>query len=49
VDAINALNTPYFGSNNLGLAPGTPSTFGFASAPVRQPPRDIQLGGRFTF
>jgi hypothetical protein len=25
------------------------SSFGFTSAPVRQPPRDIQIGGRFTF
>ncbi|HKP69931.1 MAG TPA: hypothetical protein VJV05_11655, partial [Pyrinomonadaceae bacterium] len=46
MDAINLLNTPYFSAPNL-----TPSssTFGFTTAPVRQPPRDIQLGGRFTF
>lgn len=45
-EAINALNIPYFS------APGvTPSAAGFAftQAPVRQPPRDIQLGARFTF
>ena len=46
VDAINLLNTPYFSSPNV-----TPSAGGFAltTAPVRQPPRDIQIGGRFTF
>jgi hypothetical protein len=46
VDAINLLNRPYFSSPNV-----TPSNsnFGFTSAPVRQPPRDIQIGGRFTF
>jgi hypothetical protein len=48
VDAINALNKPYFGSNTLGLNPAS-ATFGFTAAPVRQPPRDIQIGGRFTF
>jgi hypothetical protein len=54
VDAINLLNSPYFSSPTV--APGTvPSgsnflgTFGFTNAPVRQPPRDIQIGGRFTF
>lgn len=58
VDAINLLNNPYFTSPTL--APGTlPTTtngvtnylgsFGFTNAPVRQPPRDIQIGGRFTF
>ena len=30
------------GGNALG-------SFGFTTAPVRQPPRDIQIGGRFTF
>jgi hypothetical protein len=46
VDAINALNNPYFSAPNV-----TPSSssFGFTNAPVRQPPRDIQIGGRFTF
>jgi hypothetical protein len=46
VDAINLLNKPYFSSPNV-----TPSnsSFGFTTAPVRQPPRDIQIGGRFTF
>ncbi len=46
IDAINVLNKPYFSSPNL-----TPSSssFGFTTAPVRQPPRDIQIGGRFTF
>lgn len=46
VDAINALNNPYFSAPNV-----TPSNsrFGFTNAPVRQPPRDIQIGGRFTF
>lgn len=46
VDAINVLNRPYFSSPNV-----TPSSSNFARtvAPVRQPPRDIQIGGRFTF
>jgi hypothetical protein len=46
VDAINVLNNPYFSAPNV-----TPSSssFGFTNAPVRQPPRDIQIGGRFTF
>lgn len=46
VDAINILNRPYFSSPNV-----TPSSSSFARtvAPVRQPPRDIQIGGRFTF
>jgi hypothetical protein len=58
VEAINLLNRPYFSApetrpnqiptptngvtNYLGM-------FGFTNAPVRQPPRDIQIGGRFTF
>jgi hypothetical protein len=46
VEAINVLNNPYFSTPNV-----TPSSGSFArvSAPVRQPPRDIQIGGRFTF
>lgn len=46
LDAINLLNRPYFTSPNV-----TPSnaSFGFTTAPVRQPPRDIQIGARFTF
>ncbi len=46
VEAINLLNTPYF------IAPivdPTNGSFGFTTAPTRQPPRDIQIGGRFTF
>jgi hypothetical protein len=46
VDAINLLNTPYFSSPNVTPSSGS---FGFTNAPVRQPPRDIQIGGRFTF
>ncbi|MGC2235007.1 MAG: carboxypeptidase-like regulatory domain-containing protein [Pyrinomonadaceae bacterium] len=46
VEAINALNSPYFSAPNLDP---TSATFGFTTAPTRQPPRDIQLGGRFTF
>lgn len=46
VEAINALNTPYFSAPNLDP---TSATFGFSAAPTRQPPRDIQIGGRFTF
>ncbi|HVF29488.1 MAG TPA: carboxypeptidase regulatory-like domain-containing protein [Pyrinomonadaceae bacterium] len=41
VDAINVLNRPYFSAPSV--------TTGFTTAPVRQPPRDIQIGGRFTF
>lgn len=46
IEAINVLNRPYFSAPNL-----TPSNsnFSFTAAPVRQPPRDIQIGGRFTF
>ncbi len=58
VEAINLLNDPYFSAPTL--APGTlPTTtngvvnslgsFGYTNAPTRQPPRDIQIGGRFTF
>lgn len=46
IEAINALNSPYFNAPNLD--PTSP-TFGFTAAPTRQPPRDIQIGGRFTF
>jgi Carboxypeptidase regulatory-like domain len=45
VEAINALNNPYF--NPVILTP-TSSTFGFTNG-QRQPPRDIQLGAKFTF
>jgi trimeric autotransporter adhesin len=56
-EAINALNRPYF--SGLGLNPATmpnlvtPGSnnlgrFGFANT-QRQPPRDFQLGARFTF
>jgi hypothetical protein len=46
VEAINLLNAPYFSAPNLDP---TSSTFGFTTAPTRQPPRDIQIGGKFTF
>ncbi|HTH37094.1 MAG TPA: TonB-dependent receptor [Pyrinomonadaceae bacterium] len=46
VEAINLLNTPYFSAPNLDPAN---ANFGKSVAPVRQPPRDIQIGGRFTF
>lgn len=46
IEAINVLNSPYFSSPNLDP---TNSAFGFTSAPTRQPPRDVQIGGRFTF
>lgn len=46
VEAINLLNSPYFSAPNLDP---TSATFGFTAAPTRQPPRDIQIGGRFTF
>jgi hypothetical protein len=45
VEAINALNTPYFNAPNLD--PGN-AAFGRTNG-QRQPPRDIQIGGRFTF
>lgn len=45
VEAINLLNNPYFAGLNLDP---TNSAFGFANT-QRQPPRDIQIGGRFTF
>ena len=46
VEAINALNWVYLG-NGLQLSP-TNSSFGFVSG-QRNLPRDIQIGGRFTF
>lgn len=45
VESINALNNPYF--NVVNLTP-TSSSFGLTNG-QRQPPRDIQIGGRFTF
>jgi hypothetical protein len=58
VEAINALNRPYFASVNVNPS-NTPNLtnpsannlgrFGFTNGPTRQPPRDIQLGARFTF
>jgi len=58
VEAINALNRPYFSPPNLNpnntpnLTSPTANNlgrFGFTNGPTRQPPRDIQLGARFTF
>ena len=46
VEAINVLNKPYFSAPNVDPSS---AAFGFTAAPVRQPPRDIQIGGRFTF
>ena len=46
-EAINALNTVYYGTG-IGLAPGTASAFGKVTS-QRNPPRDIQIGGKFTF
>jgi hypothetical protein len=57
-EAINVLNTPYFSSPTVNPATVPTTTggvtnalgsFGYSNAPVRQPPRDIQIGGRFTF
>lgn len=45
VEAINLLNSPYF--SGLNLDP-TNAQFGFANT-QRQPPRDIQIGAKFTF
>ncbi|HVE58291.1 MAG TPA: TonB-dependent receptor [Pyrinomonadaceae bacterium] len=45
VEAINLLNSPYF--SGLNLDP-TNASFGFANT-QRQPPRDIQIGAKFTF
>lgn len=44
-EAINALNKPYFTAPSVDPA----TSFAFTVAPTRQPPRDIQIGGRFTF
>ncbi len=58
VEAINALNNPYFSAPNLNpsntpnlTTPGASNLgrFGFTNGPTRQPPRDIQIGARFTF
>ncbi len=58
VEAINVLNNPYFSAVNLNptnlpnlATPGADNLgrFGFTTGPTRQPPRDIQIGGRFTF
>jgi hypothetical protein len=60
IEAINVMNSPFFGSNSLQLDPtqvpnltnpnlNNLGRFGFTNAPTRQPPRDIQIGGRFTF
>ncbi|MDQ3711423.1 MAG: TonB-dependent receptor [Acidobacteriota bacterium] len=46
VEAINVLNSPYFSAPILDP---TNANFGYTVAPTRQPPRDIQIGGRFTF
>jgi hypothetical protein len=58
IEAINALNRPYFSAPNLNPS-NTPNLtnpsannlgrFGFTNGPTRQPPRDIQLGAKFTF
>jgi hypothetical protein len=45
VEAINLLNRPYFNAPNLDPAN---AAFGLSGG-QRQPPRDIQIGGRFTF
>ena len=45
VEAINVLNSPFFAGLNLDP---TNQAFGRANS-QRQPPRDIQLGARFTF
>lgn len=45
IEGINVLNSPYF--TTINLTP-TSSAFGLTSS-QRQPPRDIQIGGRFTF
>ncbi len=58
IEAINLLNDPYFSAPNLTptTLPTTTNgvvnylgTFGYTNAPTRQPPRDIQIGARFTF
>jgi hypothetical protein len=47
IEAINALNSTYFGTG-IGLAPSSSTAFGKVTS-QRNPPRDIQIGGRFTF
>lgn len=47
IEAINALNTTYFGTG-IGLDPTNAAAFGITTS-QRNPPRDIQIGGRFTF
>lgn len=58
VEAINLLNSPYFTAPVIDptIVPTATSSgvnylgsFGYTNAPTRQPPRDIQIGGRFTF
>jgi hypothetical protein len=58
VEAVNLLNNPYFSAPNLtpgnvpNLVDPTANNlgrFGFTTGPTRQPPRDVQIGGRFTF
>jgi hypothetical protein len=45
IEAINALNNPYFNDPNV-----TPNNANFGrTTGQRQPPRDFQIGGRFTF
>jgi Carboxypeptidase regulatory-like domain len=46
VEAINLLNSPYFSAPILDP---TNVNFGYTVAPTRQPPRDIQIGRKFTF
>ena len=48
VEGINVMNWVNFTGLNLSPSTGTTSTFGLASA-QRNLPRDIQIGGRFTF
>jgi hypothetical protein len=58
IEGVNVLNNPYFSPPNLSpgnvpnLVDPTANNlgrFGFTSGPTRQPPRDVQIGGRFTF
>jgi hypothetical protein len=59
VEAVNVLNSPYFSALNLNPLNNMPNLvdpaannhgkYGFTNNPQRQPPRDIQLGFRFTF
>jgi hypothetical protein len=59
VEAVNFLNNPYFSPPNLVPVNNMPNLvtagadnlgkFGFTNNPQRQPPRDIQLGFKFTF